>query len=58
MLVLTRKVNEKLYIGEDIVITVTKIKGQAVSIGIEAPKEINVNRHENRLCRIRPKRNT
>lgn len=46
MLVLTRKVNESLLIGDDIVITVVDIKGDKVRLGIEAPKEISVARSE------------
>jgi carbon storage regulator len=46
MLVLTRKVNESLLIGEDIVITVVEIKGDKVRLGIEAPKEIPIARSE------------
>jgi carbon storage regulator len=46
MLVLTRKVNESLLIGEDIVITVVEIKGDKVRLGIEAPKEISIVRSE------------
>lgn len=46
MLVLTRKVNESLVIGEDVVITVVDIKGDKVRLGIEAPKEIPVARSE------------
>ena len=46
MLVLTRKVNESLLIGDDIVITIVDIKGDKVRLGIEAPKEIPVARSE------------
>ena len=46
MLVLTRKSGETLKIGDDIVITVVKIKGNQVRIGIDAPKEIPVIRPE------------
>jgi hypothetical protein len=45
MLVLQRKINEKILIGDDIVITVTKIiDGYAVKLGIEAPRDLLVRR--------------
>lgn len=46
MLVLTRKLNEKITIGDDIVITVIDIKNDAVRIGIEAPRDVKVHRAE------------
>jgi len=46
MLVLTRKVNEKIKIGDDIIINVLEIGKGSVRIGIEAPKNITVHRHE------------
>ena len=46
MLVLTRKVNEQIKIGEDITITLVRIKGNCVRIGIEAPREVRVMRGE------------
>lgn len=46
MLVLTRKSNEKIRIGDDIVITVLRTKGKAVRLGIEAPSEMRVLRGE------------
>jgi len=46
MLVLTRKQNEKIRIGDSIVITVVKMKGKAVRLGIEAPSEVNILRGE------------
>ena len=48
MLVLTRKQNEKIRIGDSITITVLKMKGKAVRLGIEAPHDISVIRGE--LC--------
>ena len=45
MLVLTRKTNERIKIGEDIVITVVRVRGGTVGIGIEAPTELNISRH-------------
>lgn len=48
MLVLTRKSEEKVTIGKDkkIVITILKIQGDKVSIGIEADKETPIYRNE------------
>ena len=46
MLVLTRKNEEKLYIGDDIIITVLSNQGKYVKIGIEAPKDIPIYRKE------------
>jgi carbon storage regulator len=46
MLVLSRRPNENLIIGEDIQIRVLSISGNQVRIGIEAPKEISVHREE------------
>ncbi|MGD9634863.1 MAG: carbon storage regulator [Pirellulales bacterium] len=46
MLVLTRKHQEKIRIGDHITITVLKTKGKAVRLGIEAPAEVPVIRGE------------
>ena len=46
MLVLTRKAGEKLMIGDDVVITILNVNGGQVSIGIDAPREINIVRSE------------
>ena len=46
MLVLTRKHQEKIRIGNDITITILRTKGKAVRLGIEAPAEIPVIRGE------------
>jgi len=46
MLVLSRKVNERVMIGNDIVITIAGIRGDKVRLGIEAPQEISINREE------------
>lgn len=46
MLVLSRKKDERIHIGENIVITVVSIGGNAVKIGIEAPRDVNVMRSE------------
>ncbi len=46
MLVLTRKLGEKLYIGNDIVITVVDIDRSKIRLGIEAPREMKIMRTE------------
>lgn len=46
MLVLTRKHQEKIRIGNDITITILRTKGKAVRLGIEAPAEVPVIRGE------------
>ncbi|GAC1468141.1 MAG: hypothetical protein NVSMB9_10510 [Isosphaeraceae bacterium] len=46
MLVLTRKLMEKLFIGEDICVTVVRLEGGQVRLGIEAPREVSVVRAE------------
>ena len=46
MLVLTRKVDESIIIGDNIKITVVDIRGDQAKIGIEAPREISVHREE------------
>ena len=54
MLVLTRKHQEKIRIGDNITITVLKTKGKAVRLGIEAPADVPVIRGE--LVLRRPSR--
>jgi len=46
MLVLSRKKDEQLIIGDDIVITVVEVRGDKVRIGVEAPSNISVHRRE------------
>jgi carbon storage regulator len=46
MLVLTRKTNQSIKIGENIEITVLSVSGDKVRIGIEAPRDISVFRRE------------
>jgi len=44
MLAITRKVNQKLKIGDDITIIVKNIRGKNVRLLIDAPKEMQINR--------------
>ena len=46
MLILTRKAGEKLQIGDDITVTVTRVDKQSVKIGIEAPDNVSIWRGE------------
>src|SRR3954468_5601598 len=46
MLVLARKLMEKLYIGDEICVTVVRLEGGQVRLGIDAPREIAVVRAE------------
>ena len=46
MLVLTRKTNQSIMIGDDIEISVLAIMGEKVRIGIEAPRSVPVYRRE------------
>ena len=59
MLVLTRKSQQRIRIGNDITVTILKLKGNAVSVGIDAPRNVRVVRgeltpHESPLtgCRV------
>jgi carbon storage regulator CsrA len=46
MLVLTRKLKQQIQIGPEITITILKVKGQTIRIGIEAPRNVSVLRSE------------
>ncbi|HZL87301.1 MAG TPA: carbon storage regulator [Pirellulaceae bacterium] len=46
MLVLTRKLQEQIRIGDNVTITVLRVKGHAVRIGIQAPRDVRVVRGE------------
>ncbi|MDR0301795.1 MAG: carbon storage regulator CsrA [Treponema sp.] len=46
MLILSRKINEKIIIGDDITVSVIEIRGDQVRLGIEAPKKVKVFRQE------------
>ena len=46
MLILSRKIDQKIRIGDDIVITLIDVKGDQVKIGVEAPSNVKVYRQE------------
>ena len=46
MLILSRKMDQKIKIGEEITVTIIEIRGDQVKIGVEAPKNVKVFRHE------------
>lgn len=46
MLILSRKLNEKIKIGNDITLTIIEIKGDQIKIGVDAPKDVKVFRQE------------
>ncbi|MBQ2313658.1 MAG: carbon storage regulator CsrA [Treponema sp.] len=46
MLILSRKVDEKIKIGNDITLTIIEVRGEYVKVGVEAPKNVKVFRQE------------
>ena len=46
MLILTRKPGESIMIGDDIRVTVVRIQGQQIGIGVDAPNDVSVDREE------------
>lgn len=46
MLILTRRIGETLMVGDEVTITVLGVKGNQVRIGVNAPREVAVNREE------------
>ena len=46
MLILTRRIGEKLVIGDNVKVTVLGVKGNQIRIGIEAPHDVQVHREE------------
>ncbi len=46
MLTITRRAGERIYIGDDIVIMVSAIKGISVRVSIDAPREVRITRGE------------
>jgi carbon storage regulator len=54
MLVLTRRANESILLGESIRVTVVAIRADQVHLGIEAPRDVSVHREEIRQAMPRP----
>jgi carbon storage regulator len=46
MLILSRKIDEQIKIGDNITITIIEVRGDQVKIGVEAPKSVKVFREE------------
>lgn len=46
MLVLTRRINESIKIGDDIEITILSVSGEQIKIGIDAPRHVEIHRKE------------
>ena len=46
MLIVTRRVGERLIIGDELTVTILSIKGNQIRIGIDAPREVEVHRQE------------
>jgi carbon storage regulator len=46
VLVLTRRANQSIMIGHEIVVTVLEVRGDQVRLGIKAPRSIDVHREE------------
>ena len=46
MLILSRRVNEKIVIGDDVVVSVVEVRGDQVKLGIDAPRNVKVFRQE------------
>lgn len=46
MLILTRRIGEVLVIGDNIKLTVLGVRGHQVRLGIDAPKDVQINREE------------
>ena len=46
MLVLSRRANQSIMIGHDIVVTILEVRGDVVRVGITAPRDVDVHREE------------
>lgn len=54
MLVLNRKLGERIAIGPNVVVTVVAVQGERVKLAIEAPREVPIFREELCGCGVRP----
>ncbi len=54
MLVITRRAGESVFIGENITVTVTDVKGGKVSIGIDAPRDVQILRDDAKNYQPKP----
>lgn len=57
MLILSRLLDEKIYVGDDVVLTIVDIRPGRVKLGIEAPLSLQVDRAEVREAKLREARN-
>ena len=46
MLVLTRRIEEKVTIGDEIIVTILDVNGRQIKLGIDAPKQVKILREE------------
>lgn len=46
MLILSRKTNQKIFIGDSIELTIIEIRGDQVKVGVEAPRSVKIFRQE------------
>jgi carbon storage regulator len=46
MLVISRSVGQRIFVGEEIVVTILEVAGSSVRVGIDAPREVAVYREE------------
>ena len=56
MLTLSRKKDQSIVIGDNITVMVCEIRGDKIRLGVEAPKEIQVDRYEVRQSKLRAQR--
>jgi carbon storage regulator len=54
VLILTRRSNERIFIGDDIVLSILAIEGNRVKLGIDAPKDVPILREEIRSVPLEP----